>query len=55
MVFRNEVAFKLTPDSIEALIGYHKEIYCVDIATNTYNWQEKELHLKKLHVCCNPT
>jgi len=49
MILENEVAFKLTPDSIESLIGYHKDIYCVDIATNTYNWQEKELQVKKLH------
>jgi len=49
MVLRNEVAFKLTPDSIEALIEYHKEIHCVDISANTYNWSEKELQVKKLH------
>ena len=49
MVLRNEVAFKLTPDSIEALIEYHKEIHCVDIAASTYNWLEKELQVKKLH------
>jgi len=49
MVLRNEVAFKLTPESIEALIDHHKEIHCVDIAANTYNWSEKELQVKKLH------
>lgn len=49
MVLRNEVAFKLTPDSIEALIEYHKEIHCVDVAASTYNWLEKELQVKKLH------
>jgi hypothetical protein len=49
MVLRNEVAFKLTPDSIESLIEYHKEIHCVDISANTYNWSEKELQVKKLH------
>jgi hypothetical protein len=49
MVLRNEVAFKLTPDSIESLIEYHKDIHCVDIAANTYNWSEKELQVKKLH------
>jgi hypothetical protein len=43
MVLWNEVAFKLTPDSIEALIDYHKEIHCVNIAASTYNWLEKEL------------
>ncbi|KFY41496.1 hypothetical protein V494_02960 [Pseudogymnoascus sp. VKM F-4513 (FW-928)] len=52
MVHRNEVAFKLTTDSIEALTAYHKEIHCVDIANlaieaSTYNWLEKEL--QELH------
>lgn len=49
LVLRNEVAFKLTPESIESLIEYHKEIHCVDISSNTYNWSEKELQVKKLH------
>ncbi|RDW83244.1 hypothetical protein BP5796_04735 [Coleophoma crateriformis] len=49
MVLRNEVAFKLTPDSIESLIDYHKEIYCVDTAASTYSWSEKEMQVKKLH------
>lgn len=49
MVMRNEVAFKLTPETIEALTEYHKEIHCVDIAANTYNWSEKEMQVKKLH------
>jgi len=49
MVLRNEVAFKLTPDSIEALIEFHKEVHCVDISANTYSWSEKDLQVKKLH------
>jgi hypothetical protein len=49
MVLRNEVAFKLTPDSIESLIEYHKDVHCVDISANTYNWSEKEAQVKKLH------
>lgn len=49
MVLRNEVAFKLTPDSIEALIEHHKDIYCVNAKANTYDWSEKEQHAKKLH------
>jgi len=49
MVLRNEVAYKLTPDSIESLIEYHKDIHCVDISASTYNWSEKELQVKKLH------
>jgi len=49
MVLRNEVAFKLTPDSIESLIEYHKEVHSVDISANTYSWSEKEMQVKKLH------
>ncbi|KAK2812589.1 hypothetical protein FQN50_001233 [Emmonsiellopsis sp. PD_5] len=48
MVSRNEVAFKLTPETIESLVDYHKEIYSVDTAANTWNWSDKEIQLKKL-------
>ncbi|KAF4505348.1 hypothetical protein G6O67_007306 [Ophiocordyceps sinensis] len=49
MVLRNEVAFKLTPDSIDALVAYHKDIYCPDAKANSYDWLEKEQHCSKLH------
>ncbi|OAA68247.1 hypothetical protein SPI_00442 [Niveomyces insectorum RCEF 264] len=49
MVLRNEVAFKLTPDTIETLIEYHKDIHCVDAKANTYDWSDKEQQCKKLH------
>jgi hypothetical protein len=49
MVLRNEVAFKLTADSIEALVEYHKEIHCVNTKASTYDWSEKEQQCKKLH------
>lgn len=49
MVLRNEVAYKLTPDTIEALIEYHKDIYCVDAKANIYDWSEKDQQCKKLH------
>ncbi|KAI9803729.1 MAG: hypothetical protein M1833_000641 [Piccolia ochrophora] len=48
LVLSNEVAFKLTPESIESLVEYHKEVYSVDIAASTWNWSEKEVQLKKL-------
>lgn len=48
MVSQHEVAFKLTPESIEALIEYHKDIYSVDVSATTWNWAEKEQQLKKL-------
>lgn len=49
MVLRNEVAFKLTKESIEALIEYHKDIHCVDARANTHDWTEKDQQAKKLH------
>lgn len=48
MVSQHEVAFKLTQDTIESLIEYHKDIYSVDVSANTWNWAEKEVQLKKL-------
>ncbi|KAL9027954.1 MAG: hypothetical protein Q9196_003605 [Gyalolechia fulgens] len=48
MVSQNEVAFKLTPETIEALVDYHKDIHSVDTAAATWNWSEKEVQLKKL-------
>lgn len=49
MVLRSEVAYKLTTDTIDALVEYHKEVYCVDAKANTYDWSEKEQQCKKLH------
>jgi hypothetical protein len=48
MVSQHEVAFKLTPETIESLIEYHKDIYSVDVSANTWSWAEKEVQLKKL-------
>jgi hypothetical protein len=49
MVLRHEVAYKLTPDTIEALIDHHKDVFCVDAKADSYDWPEKEQHAKKLH------
>lgn len=49
MVLRSEVAYKLTTDTIDALVEYHKEVHCVDAKANTYDWSEKEQQCKKLH------
>ena len=49
MVSQNEVAFKLTSETIESLIEYHKDIHSVDAKNETFNWSEKEAQLKKLH------
>lgn len=48
LVSQNEVAYKLTPDSITLLIEYHRDIWCVDAKAKTHNWSEKEVQLKKL-------
>lgn len=48
MVSQNEVAFKLTQDTIDSLVEYHKEIFSVDTAANTWNWPDKDTQLKKL-------
>ncbi|CAK7265358.1 hypothetical protein SEPCBS119000_001471 [Sporothrix epigloea] len=50
MVLRNEVAFKLTPDSIEALIEHHANVHCVDAKANTDDWPEKEQQCSKMHA-----
>jgi hypothetical protein len=49
MVLRSEVAFKLTPDTIEALIEFHKDIFCANAKANTGEWAEKDQQCKKLH------
>ena len=48
LVSQNEVAFKLTPDTITSLVDYHRDTWCVDAKANTHNWSEKESQLKKL-------
>lgn len=49
MVLRNEVAYKLTTDTIDALVEYHDKIHCADAKASTYDWSEKEQQCKKLH------
>ncbi|GKU11063.1 unnamed protein product, partial [Fusarium langsethiae] len=49
MVLRNEVAYKLTKDTIEAFVKYHQDIHCADAKANTYDWTDKEQQCKKLH------
>ncbi|KAF2484193.1 hypothetical protein BDY17DRAFT_249009 [Neohortaea acidophila] len=48
MVSQMEVAFKLTPETIEALTEYHKDIYSADTFADTWSWPEKEAQMKKL-------
>lgn len=48
MVSQHEVAFKLTPETIESLVEYHKEIYSIDASASTWSWPEKEAQVKKM-------
>jgi hypothetical protein len=48
MVSNNEVAFKLTQDTIDSLVEHHKEVWSIDAAANTWNWTDKDQQLKKL-------
>ena len=48
MVSQHEVAFKLTTETIDGLVEYHRDIFSVDASANTWDWPEKETHLKKL-------
>lgn len=48
MVSRNEVAFKLTPETIESLVDFHKDIFSPDTAAATWDWPDKDVQLKKL-------
>ncbi|KAF3930758.1 hypothetical protein ABW19_dt0210637 [Dactylella cylindrospora] len=49
MVQSHEIAFKLTKESIKALVDYHKDVYMVDQVANTWHWTEKDAAVKKLH------
>ena len=49
MVSQHEVAFKLTPESIDALVEYHRDIYSVDVKATTWDWADKDAQLLKLH------
>lgn len=49
MVAQHEVAYKLTPETIDALVDYHKDIYSVDASASTWSWPEKEAQVKKMH------
>ena len=48
MVSQNEVAFKLTPETIELLVEFHHDIHSKDTSNNTHNWSEKQVQIDKL-------
>jgi hypothetical protein len=49
MVQRHEIDFKLTKESIKALVDYHKDVYMVDQVAHTWHWTEKDAAVKKMH------
>jgi hypothetical protein len=49
MVLSQEMAFKLTPETIKSLVEYHKDVYMVDQADATWQWTEKEAAIKSMH------
>ncbi|CCE33687.1 uncharacterized protein CPUR_07613 [Claviceps purpurea 20.1] len=49
MIHRHEVSFKLTGDSIDALVRYHHDIHCANAKASTYEWSGKEQQCTELH------
>lgn len=49
MVYRNEIALKLTSETIETLVEFHKNIFSVDLAACVGCWPEQERKLNTLH------
>ncbi|TQS36533.1 hypothetical protein Golomagni_03013 [Golovinomyces magnicellulatus] len=51
MVFENEIVFKLTSESIEALVNHHEGIYCANISASIlFPWPRIDAQIKKLHA-----
>ncbi|KAG5964071.1 hypothetical protein E4U58_003298 [Claviceps cyperi] len=49
MIHRHEVAFKLTEDSIDALVRYHHDSHCANAKASTYEWSGKEQQCTERH------
>jgi hypothetical protein len=49
LVLQNKVTFKLTPNSTESLIEYHRDVHCVNILASNYEESQRELQIKELH------
>jgi hypothetical protein len=48
MVYTNAVAFKLTPETINALVEFQRDVYSVYAWLGTWEWSGKESQLRKL-------
>ncbi|KAF4461993.1 hypothetical protein FALBO_11200 [Fusarium albosuccineum] len=49
MVYKQEISYKLTQDTIDALIKYHENVYCVSAKAKTPDWPDKEREFQNLH------
>ncbi|KAJ5742594.1 uncharacterized protein N7511_011326 [Penicillium nucicola] len=49
MVSQNEMAFKLTEETIDALTKLHEEFQTLDAAEYSLHWPQKQAQLVKLH------
>jgi hypothetical protein len=49
LVLSNEVVYKLTADTVDALIAYHRDVHCANAKASTYDWPEKEQACERLH------
>lgn len=49
LVLSNEIAFKLTSDTIKDLVNFHKNVYMVDQRARMWDWAEKEAQVTKMH------
>ncbi|KAH0607084.1 uncharacterized protein H6S33_003072 [Morchella sextelata] len=49
LVLSNEIAFKLSQDTIKDLIQYHQDVFLVDQAATTWHWTDKDTQMKRLH------
>jgi hypothetical protein len=48
MAYANTVAFKLTPETIDTLVKFHRDVYSVYAWLSTWEWSGKENQLRKL-------
>ncbi|KAH3056563.1 hypothetical protein KXW16_005578 [Aspergillus fumigatus] len=48
MAYANAVAFKLTPETINTLVKFYRDVYSVYAWHSTWEWSEKENQLGKL-------
>lgn len=48
MVSKDEISFKLTPDTIDALVSFHQNFFLVNANAILSSWPERKIQLRKL-------